>query len=59
MLGMRKDRLVLVQLPAFSGHEFVMQVKKLIAEIEQIPTSKRARIVDSRPTQDIKVHSHP
>ena len=55
MLGIWKDRLVLVQLPAFDGRQFVMQVMNLITEIEQMPTSERARIVGSRLAQDIKV----
>jgi len=58
MLGMWKGRLVLVQLPAFDGRGFIMQVMKLIAEIEQIPTFKRARIMGPRLRQDIKVQSH-
>lgn len=58
MLGMWKDRLVLVQLPAFDGREFVTQVMKLIAEVERISASKHARIVDSRLIQDITVPTH-
>jgi len=58
MLGIWKDRLVLVQLPAFDGREFVMQVMNLIAKIEQIPASKRAGVTGSRLAQDIKVESH-
>ena len=58
MLGMRKDRLVLVQLPAFDGHEFVMRVMNFMAEVERILASKRARIVGPTPAQDIKVPSH-
>ena len=57
MLGMWKDRLVLVQLAAFDGHEFVTRVMNLIAGIEQIAASKRARIVDSMTAQDTKVPS--
>jgi len=57
MLGMWKDRLVLVQLPAFDGRAFVTQVMKLIAEVEQISASKHARIVDSSPIYDITVSS--
>ena len=42
----------------FDGHQFVRQVMNLIAEIEQIPTSKHARISGSRSTPDIKLQSH-
>jgi len=48
MLGMWKGRLALVQLPALDGRQFVMQVTKLIAEIEQMPAAKRPRMVVSR-----------
>ena len=58
MLGMWKDRLVLVQLAAFDGREFVTRVMNLIAGIEQIAASKRARMIGSVPAQDIKVPSH-
>jgi len=58
MLGMWKGRLVLVRLPAFDGHGFVTQVMKLIAEVEQVSASKRARIADSRLTRGIAVPSH-
>ena len=58
MLGMCKDRLVLVQLPAFDGHEFVMRVMDLIAEVERMSASKRVRIVSSIPAQDITVPLH-
>jgi len=58
MLGVRTGRLVLVQLPAFDGRGFVMQVVNLIAEIDKIQASKQARIMGPKPTQDIKVQSH-
>jgi len=58
MLGIWKGRLVLVQLPAFDGHQFIAQVMKLIAEIEQAPTARHARKVDYVPAQDITVPSH-
>jgi coenzyme F420-reducing hydrogenase delta subunit len=58
MLGMWKDRLVLVQLAAFDGREYVTRVKNLIAGIEQIAASKHDRIIGSVPTQDSKVPSH-
>ena len=57
MLGMRQDRLVLVQLPAFSGQEFVMQVKNFIVEIERLSASRRAKITGPEPAQDIAVLS--
>jgi F420-non-reducing hydrogenase iron-sulfur subunit len=52
MLGIVKDRLVLVQLPAFDGQQFVVQVNKLINDIEQIPFSRRSKIIGSRIEQD-------
>ena len=58
MLGMQKDRLTLVQLPAFSGREFVMRVTSFIAEVDRFSVSKRARIIDHRPAQDVTVPSH-
>lgn len=54
LLGVWKGRLVLVQLPAFDGRQFVAQVTKLITEIEQIPASRRTRIVATRLAQDAK-----
>ena len=58
MLGIWKDRLVLAQLPAFDGRQFVMQVMNLIAEIERISASKQARIMGPMLAQDIKVQLH-
>ncbi len=58
MLGVRTGRLVLVQLPAFDGRGFVMQVMSLIAEIDKIQASRQARITSPRPTQDIKAQLH-
>ena len=55
MLGIWKDRLVLVQLPAFDGHEFVRRLASLIADVEQISASKRAKIADSSPVQNVVV----
>ena len=58
MLGMWQDRLVLVQLPAFDGHEFVMRVTNLMAEVERISASKHAKIMGPKPARDITVPSH-
>jgi coenzyme F420-reducing hydrogenase delta subunit len=58
MLGLWKDRLVLVQLPAFNGHEFVMRVMSFIVEVERLSASKRARTIGLRLAQDITVPSH-
>jgi len=58
MLGMRKDRVALVQLPAFNGHEFVMRVMSFIVEVERLLASKRAKIIGPGPAQDITVLSH-
>ena len=51
MLGVWKDRLSLVLLPAFDGRQFVEQVNSLIQEIEQIPDSRRSKIIGSRSAQ--------
>ena len=58
MLRMRQDRLALIQLPAFSGHEFVIQVKNFIVGIERLSPSKRAKITGPKPVQDISILSH-
>ncbi len=58
MLGLRKDRLVLVQLPAFNGHEFVMRVMSFIVEVERLSASRRARSIGPMPAQDITVLSN-
>lgn len=55
MLGMSKGRLVLAQLPAFDGRQFVRQVMSLIEEIEEIRALKHARVMGLRPVPDIKV----
>ncbi len=55
MLGISKGRLVLVQLAAFDGHQFVNQAMNLIGNIEQIRPIKRPRIVSPRLIQNIKV----
>ena len=57
ILGMQQDRLVLVQLPAFSGQEFIMQVKNFMVKIERLSASKRAKITGPEPVQDIAVLS--
>ena len=48
MLGIQKERLALIQLPAFDAHEFVAQVTKLITQIEQLSGSRRSRITSSQ-----------
>jgi F420-non-reducing hydrogenase iron-sulfur subunit len=47
MLGISEDRLVLAQVPAFQGREFVARVAKLVAEIEQARASRQARLLSS------------
>ena len=54
MLGVWKDRLVLVQLPAFDGRGFVNQIEALIEEIRQIPPYRRSKIIGPRPAQDVE-----
>jgi F420-non-reducing hydrogenase iron-sulfur subunit len=55
MLGISKGRLVLVQLPAFDGHQFVNQAMNLIRHIEQIRAIKRPRIVGPRLIENVNV----
>lgn len=55
MLGVWRDRLVLVRLPAYDGHRFVGEVNKLMEEINRIPPSKRSKLIRSRPAQHAKV----
>jgi coenzyme F420-reducing hydrogenase delta subunit len=43
MLGIRKDRLALVRLPAFAGHQIVAQITSFVAKIEQMTAARRAR----------------
>ena len=57
MLGVWKYRLVLVQLPAFDGYQFVSEIEKLMKEIRQIPSSKRSKIIGPKIAQDIEVKS--
>jgi len=59
MLGVWKHRLALVQLPAFDGHQFVGQITKLIEEIEQIPPSRRSKLIRSRPAEKIETLARP
>ena len=47
MLGISEDRLVLAQVPAFQGREFVARVAKLVADIEQARASRQARLLSS------------
>ena len=47
MLGIWKNRLVLIRLPAFDGHQFVIQVMKFLNEIKERPVSRRVRTVVS------------
>lgn len=58
MLGILKDRLALVQLPAFDGQEFHRQVMKFSTEITHIPAFRGARLNIPGVTQDIGVQSH-
>lgn len=47
MLGISEDRLVLAQVPAFQGREFVARVAKLVAEIEQARASRQIRLLSA------------
>ena len=57
MLGIGKDRLVLAQLPAFDGHQFIGQAMKLSAEITQMPAFRDTGTDSASPIQDISVQS--
>ncbi len=48
MLGLWEGRLVLVQLPAFDGSQFVAQVAKFLAELEKGPAPRRSRTAVSK-----------
>ena len=41
MLGIGKERLALVQLPAFNGQQFVAEITKFSAKVARISTPKR------------------
>ncbi len=44
MLGIRKDRLVLVHLPPFEGKQFVKQVAGFLKELKPRPSSRRHKL---------------
>ena len=43
LLGISKDRLALVHLPAFAGQEFITRITEFAAEIESVPVARRVR----------------
>jgi F420-non-reducing hydrogenase iron-sulfur subunit len=47
MLGIRRERLGLVQLPAFDGDQFVARLNRFIDEIENVPRGRRTRAAAS------------
>ena len=47
ILGIWKDRMTLVQLPAFDGRQFITEITKFLTEVEQVPV-RRGRAVVSR-----------
>ena len=55
MLGISTDRLVLRQLPAFAGRQFVEQITKLNEEIAKMPALKSIRVVVPGINQETKV----
>ena len=55
LLGMSKDRVILVRLPAFDGHKFIRQVTKLIEHIKQTTVPAESRRNIDRCTSNIKV----
>ena len=48
MLGIRKERLALVQLPAFDSRQFVAKITELSGALRQISARKRANVASSR-----------
>ena len=52
MMGIWKDRVTLLRLPAFDGQRFVDEIMNLTKEIEQIPSSRCSRIIGARPVHD-------
>jgi coenzyme F420-reducing hydrogenase delta subunit len=52
MMGIWKDRVTLVRLPAFNGQRFVDEIMNLTREIEQIPSSRCSKIIGARPVYD-------
>jgi F420-non-reducing hydrogenase iron-sulfur subunit len=43
LLGISKDRMALVHLPAFAGQEFITRITEFAAEIESVPAARRVR----------------
>lgn len=54
MLGIDQGRLVLSQLPAFSGYQFIEQLTNLTNEIEQTPAAGDVSVAQS---SNVKSHS--
>jgi coenzyme F420-reducing hydrogenase delta subunit len=48
LLGMNKDRLAMVQLPAFAGRQFITELAKFSAGVKPAPAGKRARTARPR-----------
>ncbi len=57
MLGIRKERLVLVLQPAFDGLGFVRQVTALMTRITSLPIPRGGRVAVPGPVLDIEVQS--
>ena len=55
LLGMSKDRVVLIRLPAFDGHKFIRQVTKLIEHIKQTTVPAESQENIDQYTSTIKV----
>ena len=52
LLGVEKDRLVLLQLPAYSGHQFVERLMKLVEEVGGMSLAESVR-----PARDARLES--
>ncbi len=55
LLGISKERLVLVRLPAFDGHKFVRQVTRLIECIKQTTAPAKSREAVAQSAANTKV----
>jgi len=55
MLGINKERLTLVQLPAFDGQQFVAQITKFSAKVQKMPAVGRPRTARVKVNQATRV----
>lgn len=55
LLGICKDRIVLIRLPAFDGDKFVKQITKFIQSIKQMPIPDQTSVAITQPADSIIV----